>query len=300
MEPCLAAVRRDAPQAEILVVDNASTDGSRELLEKDSGIRLILMDKNYGFARAVNEGIRAASRPDVILLNNDTEIEPGFTEALVKALHADPKAFSVQAKLIQLHRPELLDDAGNYYCALGWAFARGKDKPTKSYEKPSRLFSACAGAAIYRKAVFAEIGYFDEAHFAYLEDTDIGWRSRIAGLHNLYEPKARVLHAGSGTSGSRYNTFKVSLSSRNSIYIIYKNMPWLQILLNLPFLLAGFGVKLLFFCRKGLGRTYAAGLLKGLRTCHDRQRVRFRWKNLPSYVRIQLELWGNIVRRFGG
>lgn len=297
---CLKALLSDAPEAELLVVDNGSADGSRELVEREfPGVRLIALDQNYGFPRAVNEGIRAASRPYVILLNNDTEVLPGFTDALADALEADGRAFSAQAKLISLYDPERIDDAGNYYCALGWAFARGKDWPAARYEEPGAVFAACAGAAAYRRELFEKIGGFDEAHFAYLEDIDVGWRARIAGYRNLYVPSAKVLHAGSGTSGSRYNEFKVSLSSRNNIYLIWKNMPFLQILLNLPLLAAGFGLKYLFFMKKGFGRTYAKGLREGLRLCRKGRKVRFYWKNLPSYVKIQLELWINIAKRFG-
>ena len=297
---CLKALLSDAPEAELLVVDNGSADGSRELVEREfPGVRLIALDQNYGFPRAVNEGIRAASRPYVILLNNDTEVLPGFTDALADALEADGRAFSAQAKLISLYDPERIDDAGNYYCALGWAFARGKHPPAARYEEPGAVFAACAGAAAYRRELFEKIGSFDEAHFAYLEDIDVGWRARIAGYRNLYVPSAKVLHAGSGTSGSRYNEFKVSLSSRNNIYLIWKNMPFLQILLNLPLLAAGFGLKYLFFMKKGFGRTYAKGLREGFRLCREGRKVRFYWKNLPSYVKIQLELWINIAKRFG-
>ena len=296
MEACMQAVLRDAPKAELIVVDNASKDGSLEYTrEHFPEVRVLAMDQNYGFARAVNEGIRAATRPYVILLNNDTEVEPGFTDALVGALEADVRAFSAQAKLIQLQDPLKLDDAGNFYCALGWAFARGKDKPSADYEEQDEGFAA--GAAVYRKALFEEIGYFDEAHFAYLEDIDIGWRARIFGYRNLYVPKARVLHAGSGTSGSRYNEFKVTLSSRNNIWIIYKNMPLLQLVLNLPFLLVGFGAKQLFFCKKKLGGTYARGILKGICTCDREKKVRFMWKHFPAYARLQWELWRNIARK---
>lgn len=297
----MQAVLRDAPEAELIVVDNASKDGSLEYTrEHFPEARVLAMDQNYGFARAVNEGIKAATRPYVILLNNDTEVEPGFTDALVEALKRDAKAFSAQAKLIQLHDPSKLDDAGNFYCALGWAFARGKDASSAYYDEQDEVFAACAGAAIYRKEVFEEIGYFDEAHFAYLEDIDVGWRARIFGYRNLYVPKARVLHAGSGTSGSRYNEFKVTLSSRNNIWIIYKNMPLLQLVLNLPFFIVGFGAKQLFFCKKKLGGTYARGILKGIRTCDREKKVRFVWKHFPAYARLQWELWRNIAKRFVG
>jgi len=299
VENCLKALLADAPEAEILVVDNGSTDGSRELVEKQfPGVTIIALDKNYGFCRAVNEGLKAATAPVVILLNNDTEVLPGFTNALTETLERDAAIFSAAAKMIQMYHPEKIDDAGNFYCALGWAFARGKDKPVEYYEEPDEIFAGCGGAVAYRKAVFEEIGYFDEAHFAYLEDIDIGYRAKIAGYRNVYVPTAKVLHVGSGTSGSRYNEFKVTLSSRNSVYLMYKNMPALQILLNFPFLLVGFAVKYLFFLKKGFGKIYAKGLWAGVKMCRKDAKVKFYWKNLPAYGKIQVALWLNIVKRF--
>lgn len=299
VDACMRAVLWDAPEAEVIVVDNGSTDESLPYMKQHfPEVRYLEMKENTGFAAAVNAGIRAATRPYVILLNNDTEVEQGFTAALVEALEADKRIFSVQAKLLKLSQPDQIDDAGDYYCALGWAFARGKDKDAGLYEEPAEIFAACAGAAIYRRTVFEKIGYFDEAHFAYLEDIDVGWRAQIYGYRNLYTPKARVLHAGSGSSGSRYNEFKVNLSSRNNIWLLYKNMPVLQVILNLPFLIAGFGMKQLFFCKKGFGRIYARGLRKGMRTCDPAKKVRFQWRQLPAYLRIQWELWRNIGKKF--
>lgn len=299
VERCFKALIKDAPKAELLLVDNGSTDGSRELTARRfPQVRIIALKENYGFCRAANEGMKAASSPYVILLNNDTEVLPGFTKALVSALQLEPRAFSAGAKMIQLHHPEKIDDAGNFYCALGWAFARGKDKSVEYYEEPDEIFAACGGAVIYRKAVLERIGYLDESHFAYLEDIDLGWRAKTAGWKNIYAPEAKVLHVGSGTSGSRYNEFKVSLSSRNSIYLAYKNMPALQLFINLPFLLAGFGIKYLFFVKNGFGKTYRKGLKEGLLMCRREKKVKFCWKNLPCYGKIQLELWMNIGKRF--
>ena len=118
------------------------------------------------------------------------------------------------------------------------------------------MFSACGGAAIYRRALFEQIGYFDELHFAYLEDVDIGYRARIMGYKNKYTPKAVVYHAGSSTTGGRYNTFKVRIAARNSWYVVFKNMPLLQLIINLPFILIGFMIKAMFFILKGYGREY--------------------------------------------
>ena len=193
-----------------------------------------------------------------------------------------------------------IDSAGDLYCALGWAFALGKDKDRSLYEKDSVIFSACAGAAIYKKELFEKIGYFDEEHVSYLEDLDIGYRARINGYVNRYTPKAIVYHAGSGTTGSRYNRYKVRLAARNSVYVIHKNMPVIQALINLPFLLAGFGIKTLFFTKRGFGRDYVTGLKQGLTISRKMPKYRFRAANTPNYCRIQLELWLNMIRCITG
>ena len=104
------------------------------------------------------------------------------------------------------------------------------------------------------------IGGFDEAHFAYLEDMDLCWRARIHGWKSWYEPDAEVFHVGSATSGSRYNRFKVLHSAGNNLYMIYKNMPLAQMLLNLPFLLVGFLIKYLFFVKRDLEKITGRGL----------------------------------------
>ena len=284
---------------EVILVDNGSTDGSCSFVTANyPWVHLIELSENFGFCGAVNAGIRAAKAPYVLLLNNDTEVKEDFVEEMLAAIRRHKNAFSCGARMVQYHDRDKLDDVGNYYCALGWSFARGRGKDIHAYETEDRIFSACAGAAIYRKKILEKIGYFDEEHFAYLEDTDIGYRARIYGYENWYAPKAIVYHVGSGTSGSRYNQFKTRYSSRNTIYLIYKNMPLLQIILNLPFLVAGILVKFLFFAVKGMGKEYAAGIKNGFSISMKNKKVPFRMKHLPNYCKIQLELWINIVRRF--
>ena len=286
---------------EVILVDNGSTDGSCAFVSAEyPWVHMIQLPENYGFSRAVNEGIHAARSPYVLLLNNDTEAEPDFLEEMVAALRRHKKAFSCQAKMIQLHDRDKMDDAGNYYCALGWAFARGKGKDIRHYDREQKIFSTCAGAAIYRKKFIDRIGDFDEEHFAYLEDLDIGYRARIYGYENRYEPKAAVLHYGSASTGSRYNPRKTLLASANSIYVIGKNMPLLQCILNLPFFLLGFGIKFLFFCKKRMGKLYLKGLAAGLRrsvgTTGRQHKVPFRWHHLGNYVKIQWQLYFNVFR----
>ena len=305
METCLLAMRAQHVRPDrVIVVDNGSTDGSAEYVEQHfPEVTLIRMGENTGFCGAVNAGIRASGDAAyVILLNNDTEAEPDFTGALVGAMEGDPAIFSAQAKMLKMDDPEKMDDAGDFYCALGWAFARGKGKSASRYTARTDLFFSCAGAAIYRMRLLEETGLFDERHFAYLEDCDIGWRARILGYKNVFVPEARVKHVGSASSGSVYNLFKVRNTSRNSIYLIAKNMPALMVAVNLPFLIPGFLVKALFFALKGYGREYVRGIGAGFRMSaegiREGRHIAFQAKRLPQYLRIQLELLTGIVRRF--
>ncbi|MCR4806976.1 MAG: glycosyltransferase family 2 protein [Lachnospiraceae bacterium] len=302
LRDCLEALSKQTmSDFDIIIVDNGSTDRSLDTArEVCPDAVIIMLDRNYGFSRAVNEGIRASDAPYVILLNNDTKVLPDFVSELYNAIRSDEKIFSVSSKMIQMKAPDLMDSAGDMYCCLGWAFARGKDRKETLYNERTRIFSACAGAAIYRKKIFEEIGYFDEAHFAYLEDVDVGYRAMICGYRNIYEPAAVVHHLGSGMSGSRYNKFKISLSSRNNVYLAYKNMPLLQLVINLPFLIAGYLIKTVFFIRKGEGVTYVKGLIRGLSMCRRDRKFPYRNRNLLNYIRIQIMLFVNVIYRIKG
>ena len=290
MEPCFKALELQIyHKFQILVVDNGSTDGSVEWL-KEHQIPTIFLDTNTGFSGAVNVGIRAAKTPYVLLLNNDTEPDCHFIGEMVKAIERSPKIFSVSSKMIQMYHPDLMDDAGDMYSVLGWAFQRGVGRPEKLYKKSCRVFTACAGAAIYRREVFETIGYFDEMHFAYLEDIDVGYRAKLYGYDNVFCPEAVVYHVGSGTSGSKYNSFKVKLAARNNVYLNYKNMRTWQLLLNSPCLLAGTFVKFLFFKKMGFGKDYVSGFLEGIRTLKNCKRVPSFKGRIQREIGIQLEL----------
>ena len=290
MEPCMAALKRQTSQEfEVLVVDNGSADGSAEWL-KEHQIPGIFLKENTGFSGAVNAGIRASRTPYVILLNNDTEAEPDYIEELVKAIEQSPRIFSVSPRMIQMHRRDRMDDGGDMYSIMGWAYQRGVGQEIERYERPCHIFSACAGAAIYRREIFEEIGYFDEMHFAYLEDIDVGYRAKIAGYYNRYCPSAVVYHVGSGTSGSKYNSFKVRLAARNSVYLNYKNMPLPQLLGNSVPSLMGEAGKYLFFKKRGFAKEYLDGIAEGLRTVKHTKKVPYKKENFKNYLAIEWEL----------
>ena len=292
MDPCLDSLSRQTySNFEIIVVDNNSSDGSREYMQENHPeIRYIQLDQNYGFSKAVNAGIKAARTPYIILLNNDTTVDSHFVEALRNAIRQSPKIFSVSSKMIQMYHPELIDSAGDLYTLMGWGVCRGSGRPVSNYQDDDEIFTACAGAAIYRKAIFEKIGYFDESHFAYLEDIDVGYRARIYGYKNMFCPSAKVYHVGSGTSGSKYNSFKVKLSSRNNIYLVYKNMPLLQLILNCIPLFMGFLLKYAFFIRIGFGKDYYQGIQEGLQSLSSQKKVPFRFSHLMNYLKIEKDL----------
>lgn len=299
---CMDSLREQkGAEFEVLVVDNASKDGSLEILQEEyEEAQIIALSENTGFCHAVNVGIKASKTPYVILLNNDTVVKPGFVKALTDALDRDERIFSVSALMLSLQDEAIVDDAGDGYSLFGWAYSVGKGKPAEKYDKAREVFAACGGASIYRKAVFDEIGYFDENHFAYLEDVDIGYRARIYGYQNWFEPKAKVLHAGSATSGSRYNEFKTKLASANNAYLIGKNMPFLQWLINLPFLFVGFLVKAIFFFMKKMGMLYVKGYWSGVARRFSKEgrnnKVPFKMKHLVNYLKVEIWL---ILGTFG-
>lgn len=301
---CMDSLRRQKEEGaafDIVVVDNASKDGSLEILREEyPEAEVIALETNTGFCHAVNVGIRASQTPYVILLNNDTVVKPGYVAALLNTMEKDERMFSASPMMLSMQDENIIDDAGDGYCLFGWAYARGKGKPADRYEKPVDIFASCGGASIYRKSIFEEIGYFDENHFAYLEDIDIGYRAQIYGYRNVYEPKAKVLHAGSATSGSRYNEFKTKLSSANNAYMIGKNMPLLQLLFNLPFLIMGFLVKAFFFSLKKMGMLYVKGYLSGIARCFTKEgrkhKVSFKMKHFVNYCKIQISLILGIFR----
>lgn len=302
LEKCLLSLEKQSQRDFItIVVDNGSMDGSSELVkEKFPQVKVIQLKENTGFCGAVNEGIKQAKTPYVILLNNDTEADSEYVNKMTIAIEEDEKLFSVSAKVLSMAEPEKIDDAGDLYSALGWARGRGCGKSADEYRKTAEVFASCGAGAIYRKKIMDEIGMFDSNHFAYLEDIDIGYRAKIYGYRNSFTPFGIVYHVGSGFSGSKHNSFKIKLSSKNSIYLIYKNMPVFQIVLNLPFLILGFSIKYLYFLKKGFGGIYLKGILKGIKLCTTPQgkanKVKFCWKNIGNYTKIQLQLWRNMVR----
>ncbi len=297
LKECLETIKNQdcSFNMEVIVVDNGSTDGSVDYIkEKHPQTVIIENSENLGFSRAINQGIKASNSDYVFLLNNDTALEPECISKLTECMGKDESIFAVASKMVQYDDRGKLDDAGDEYTILGWARKVGEGKSPSSYSQPRETFSACAGAALYRRNVFDRIGYFDENFFAYMEDVDISYRARIHGFKCIYCPGAIVYHRTSATSGSRYNEFKIRLAARNNVYVPYKNMPWPQYALNFIFLLFGYLIKYLFFTRKKQGKYYLKGLREGFNSLNKVNKVEYEKENLANYFKVEWLLIKNL------
>jgi GT2 family glycosyltransferase len=231
---CITALRgQTLRDFEIIVVDNASSDGSAAWLAAQPDVRVIRNESNLGFAAACNQGIRAGNTPFVALLNDDARPEPQWLEALVRAMQhpqsliSDPQPLRVGAcasLMLFADRPAVVQSAGIAMdrAAIAWDRLRGYPADSVEAQQPREVFGASGGACLYRRAMLDEIGLFDERFFAYLEDVDLAWRAQRAGWRCLYVPQARVLHHTSATSGEG-SAFKNRLLGRNKVWLAVKN-----------------------------------------------------------------------------
>jgi GT2 family glycosyltransferase len=294
---CFESLKNQNHPFHTIVVDNASQDGSADYIRINySEFTLMENHENLGFATAVNQGIKASNSEFVLLLNNDVQLEPEAISNLLKCIKKDENIFAVSSKMIQYNDPTKMDDAGDEYTILGWTRKVGYGKSPDAYTNEREIFSACAAAAVYRRNIVEELGYFDENFFAYMEDVDISYRARINGYKCFYCPQAVVYHVGSSTSGSRYNEFKIRLAARNNVYVPYKNMPLPQLIINAIFLLLGFLVKYIFFQRQGYGNIYLNGLKEGFKSLKKINKVRYSNKNFKHYFIIEWVLIKNTLQ----
>ncbi len=286
---------------ELIVVDNGSTDESLAVARSYCGrprYRLIENAVNTGFSHAVNQGIRASQSEYVVLFNNDAFAEPDWLEQLLRAAESDKRIFAVQSLMIRHFERELADDAGDYVNLIGFAAKRGDGRRASRYTRQQRIFSACGGAALYRKAILDEIGLFDETFFAYFEDVDLSWRANNAGYKNILCPAAKCYHICGATTGAvRYNGFKSTQSGRNSILLPYKNEPLAMLLLNFVPLALGYALKTYAFRRKGFAKEWDQGMREAFALLKQGkvQKRPFYWRDLPHYILMELWMLWNMV-----
>lgn len=234
---CLAALAAQtvAPKR-VVVVDNASTDGSlAELETRYPCVYLIKSQENLGFAAANNLAVATAVETDwIALLNPDAFPEPDWLEAFQNTALANPEYSFFCCRMLKADDPTALDGAGDSYHVSGLAWRKFHGcKALGNAMRQQEVFAPCAAAALYRRAAFLEAGGFDEAYFCYMEDVDLAYRLRLLGHRCLYVPSAVVHHVGSGIVGRR-SDFATYHGHRNLVWTYVKNMPGYLFWLYLP------------------------------------------------------------------
>lgn len=222
---CLDALRAQTyPRLEIIVADNASTDGSQALIrERYPEVRLVALPENRGFTGGNNAGIAASTGEIVILLNNDTEVAPTWIAALVDAFARHPQAGTAASKMLLFDRRDTFHTAGDYYRVDGLPGNRGVwQKDTGQYDREEYVFGACGGALAIRRQVLETIGLLDDDFFFSAEDVDFAWRAQLAGYRCIYVPRAVVYHHLAATGGDVTASY---YNGRNFLYILAKDYP---------------------------------------------------------------------------
>jgi hypothetical protein len=230
LEDCLPSLENQTITAEeIIVVDNGSNDDSVEFLKISfPSVKVVTLDKNYGFAKANNIGIRLASGSRIALLNNDTVVDSQWLEELNHALDNHPEVGFCASKMLMYRDPNIIDSAGDML-GIARAYKRGHRKQDGTeFNEPAFVFGACAGAALYRREMLADIGLFDETFVTNLEDVDLSFRAQLAGYKCIYVPTAVVYHKVGETK--RRISWIDRLTHRNNRLMWLKNAPGLLLL----------------------------------------------------------------------
>ena len=245
--------------ADVVVADNGSTDDSVAFMQQHyPQVRLVLLDKNYGFAEGYNRALQQVQADYYLLLNSDVECTPNWLEPLVAMMEADPQVAIAQPKLLMYDRKDTFEyagGAGGFIDRYGYPFCRGRlfstlEKDHGQYDDECDIFWATGAAMFVRASVWNELGGLDGDFFAHMEEIDFCWRTHLAGYRVRYCPGSVLYHVGGGTL-PKSSPFKTELNFRNNLSMLYKNLPaqrrgwvlamrmWLDRVAAVKFLLEG-------------------------------------------------------------
>ena len=215
--------------AEVVVADNGSTDDSLQWLRLNyPDVRVIRLDRNYGFAGGYNRALREVASEYVLLLNSDVEVTAGWWQPLVEVLDTESDVAAVAPKLLadmERTKFEYAGAAGGFIDYLGYPFCRGRilsnvEEDRGLYDDRRDIFWASGAAMCCRREVFESLGGFDEDFFAHMEEIDLQWRMQLEGWRIVVEPKSVVYHLGGGTLPA--SSRKIFLNHRNNLAMLFK------------------------------------------------------------------------------
>ena len=269
LDTCLSSLRHQIYRDfEIVLVDNGSSDDSVAFVEENfPEVRIVRLPENGGFTAAVNAGIMASEAEHVVLLNNDTEVDPFWLEALMHAADSRPEVGLFASKLVDFADRRVLDGAGDALRKSGLPYRVGHGEIDRGqFDEEALVFGACAAAALYRRHLFGEIGLFDEDFFSNCEDGDVSFRAQLAGYRCLYVPGSVVYHIGSASTGGKRSATNTRLGTQNGINLLVKNLPTSLVWRLLPSVMAGHLYRLATTSLSpGILKAYLSGLAGALR-----------------------------------
>ncbi len=226
----------------ILIVDNGSCDNSIHMVETEyPDVDIIQSKKNLGYAGGCNLGIKSCDSKYVVLLNNDTKVEPDWLELMLEAIELEDRIAAVQPKILSIQQTDRFDycgAAGGEIDIFGYPFARGRifytlEKDYGQYDTTREIFWATGAAVLLRRSVLENVGLLEEDFFAHMEEIDLNWRMHLAGYKVVSEPKAVVYHQTGGTLGED-KFFKMVLNHRNNLLMILRNYSLITLLWLFP------------------------------------------------------------------
>lgn len=221
------------PGVEIVVADNGSNDGSVQFLEKNfPKVRLIRLDKNYGFTGGYNKALSQIKARYYLILNSDIKVTPEWIEPMRSIMEKDPSVGACMPKIKSYHKTEFFEyagAAGGFIDKLGYPFCRGRiidvlEEDRGQYNDETEIFWATGACMMIRADLFNELGGFDDDFFAHMEEIDLCWRMKHKGYKIMYTPESTIYHIGGGTLSSD-SPFKLYLNYRNNLSLLYKNVP---------------------------------------------------------------------------
>jgi GT2 family glycosyltransferase len=294
---CVAQLAKQSHQPDsILIIDNASTDGSAEFAHSIPALTVQRLETNLGFAAANNFALADCHAEFVALLNPDAFPEPDWLENLLRTAQANPDFAAFGSRQMAYGLDGVVDGAGDIYHCSGLVWRQEYGRAQSVLENiSSEIFSPCACAALYRRDALKSVGGFDEDYFCYVEDVDLGFRLRLAGYKAMYVADAVVYHVGSATTGGRHSDFSLYHGHRNLVLTYIKDMPGILFWLFLPFHILLNLITVVYFSLRGQGKIIIRAKFDALRSAPKMWKKR---KDIQQNRKASIrEIWRALDKR---